>query len=55
MKIWRNVDKIVLSPEKRKEILSELRQVSKKWSTIKYLNYWTIPLYQSLWQENGSK
>ena len=39
MKPSRNVEEIIISLEKREEILNELRQVSKKWNVIKYLKY----------------
>ena len=55
MKPSRNVEEIIISPEKREEILNELRQVSKKWNVIKYLKYYTIHLYPSFWQKNGLK
>ena len=35
----RNVEEIIIPPEKRDEILGKLRGVLWKWSTIKYLNY----------------
>ena len=44
----RNVEEMIILPEKREEILNELRQVSQKWNTIEYLNYFTIQMYQSL-------
>ena len=36
---FRNVEEIIISPEKREEILNELRQVLWEWKTIKYLSY----------------
>ena len=33
------VEKIIISPEKKEEILSKLRKVLLKWNAIKYLNY----------------
>ena len=42
----RNVEEIIIPPEKWEEILNELRELS----------YWTIQLCQSLWQKmNQSK
>ena len=35
----RNVEEMIISPEKWEETLNELRQVLQKWSTIKYLSY----------------
>ena len=35
----RNVEEITILPEKREKILSELREVLQKWSTIKYRGY----------------
>ena len=35
----RSVEEIIIAPEKSEEILNELRQVLKKWTTIKYLSY----------------
>ena len=34
-----DVEEIIIPPEKREEILNELRQVLQKWNTIKYLSY----------------
>ena len=31
--------KLIIPPEKKEEILKELRQVLQKWNTAKYLNY----------------
>ena len=44
----RNVEELIAPPEKREEILNKLRQVLKKWNTVKYLTYWKI---QSSWQK----
>ena len=33
------VEEIIISPEKREEILKKLRKVLLKWNTIKYQNY----------------
>ena len=35
----RTVEEMIIPPEKREEMLNELRQVLWKWNTIKYLNY----------------
>ena len=35
----RNVEWIVIPPEKGDEILNKLRQLLQKWNTIKYLSY----------------
>ena len=35
----KNLEEIVIPPEKREEILNELRQVLKKWNTINNLSY----------------
>ena len=35
----RNVEELIAPPEKREEILNKLRQVLKKWNTVKYLTY----------------
>ena len=35
----RNVEKKIIPPEKREEILNNLRIVLQKWNTIKYLSY----------------
>ena len=35
----RNVEEIIILPEKREEMLNKLRQVLYKWNTIKYLSY----------------
>ena len=35
----RNVKEIIISLEKREEILTKLGQVFKKWNTIKCLSY----------------
>ena len=32
-------EEIIILPEKREEILKELRQLLLKWNTIKYLSY----------------
>ena len=45
------VEEIIIPLEKRDEILNKLRKVLKKWNTIRYLNYWTIQLYQILRQK----
>ena len=44
------VEEITIQQEKREEILNELRQVLKKWNTIKphCKSYWTIQLYKNL-------
>ena len=34
-----SVEKIIIPPVKREEILNKLRRVLQKWNTIKYLNY----------------
>ena len=34
----RNVEEVIIPPEKREKILNELRQVLYKWNTIKYLS-----------------
>ena len=49
----RNVEEIVIPPEKRQEILNELKKkikkkLRKKFNTTQYLTYETIQLYQSL-------
>ena len=52
----RNVKEIIISLEKREEILTKLGQVFKKWNTIKCLSYWAIQLYWKLGQKiNWSK
>ena len=33
------LQKLIIPPEKREEILNKLRKVLWKWNTIKYLNY----------------
>ena len=33
------LQKIIIPPEKRQEILNKVRKVLWKWNTIKYLNY----------------
>ena len=38
----RNVKEIIISLEKREEILTKLGQVFKKWNTIKCLSYSTV-------------
>ena len=43
-----HVEEIIIPLEKRDEILNKLRKVLQKWNTIKYLNYYTIQLYQNL-------
>ena len=40
-----------MPPEKREEILNELRQVLWKWSTVKHLSCYTIQLHQNSWQK----
>ena len=35
----RNVEEIIISQEKREGISNELRQILKKWNSIKYLSY----------------
>ena len=35
----RNVEEIIILPEKSGETLDTLRQVLQKWNTVKYLNY----------------
>ena len=35
----RNVEEIIISQEKREGISNELRQILKKWDSIKYLSY----------------
>ena len=35
----RNVEEIIIPPEKREEILNALRQVLYNWNSIKYLSY----------------
>ena len=35
----RNVEKLIIPPEKGEKILNELRQVLQKWNIIRYLNY----------------
>ena len=42
------VEEIIIPPENRDETLNKLRQLLKKWDTIKYLSYWTIQLYRNL-------
>ena len=38
-KIVKPVEEIIILLEKREEILHELREASKNWNTIKYLNF----------------
>ena len=33
------VEEIIIPPEKREEILNELREVLEKWNSIKYISY----------------
>ena len=42
------IEEILIPPENRDETLNKLRQLLKKWDTIKYLSYWTIQLYRNL-------
>ena len=35
----RNVEEIIITPEKTEKILNKLRQVLSKWNTIKYISY----------------
>ena len=35
----RNVEEVIIPPEKREEMLNEFRQVLEKWNTMKYLSY----------------
>ena len=35
----RNFEEIIISQEKREGISNELRQILKKWNSIKYLSY----------------
>ena len=35
----RNVEEIIIPQEKREGISNELRQILKKWNSIKYLSY----------------
>ena len=44
----RNVEEIVISLEKRKEILNKFRQVLSNGTLQKYLNHYMIQLYQGL-------
>ena len=37
-KILKPVEEIIIQPEKREEILNELKQVLQKWNIIKYQN-----------------
>ena len=37
-KVLKPVDEIIIQPEKREEILNELKQVLQKWDIIKYQN-----------------
>ena len=42
------VEEIIIPLEQTDEILNKLRKVLQKWNTIKYLNYYTIQLFQNL-------
>ena len=35
----RNIEKVVIPPKKRDEILNKFRKLLRKWNTMKYLNY----------------
>ena len=39
IKNLRDIEEMIILPQKRKEILSKLRQLLIKWNSIKYLNY----------------
>ena len=49
----RNVEEIIISPDKREEILNELRQVSfikmEHYKISKLLNDWTIKICNKKW------
>ena len=45
----RNVGEIVIPAEKRQDT-KQIKTIVIRWSITKYLNYWMIQQYQTLWQ-----
>ena len=36
-------------------LIKRIKTIFITWNIIKYLNYWTIQLYESLWQKNWTE
>ena len=51
----RNVEEIIISPEKKNSNIKSVETRFITWNTIKYLNYYMIQLFQSSLQKDGLK